>query len=458
MKKYIGDKAFYKKVFGIILPIMLQQLFLSLAGYIDNIMINNYDVMHDAYNGVSAANRIMFVFNFVLLGLIIGVNIFTAQYFGSKNHDKVKETNRLSLYVALLLAVVGFILMTIFGKRVIDLYIQDANDRQYGYQYLNVIRFSNFFLTINMSLASAYRSIQKPKIPLIVGVIGIIVNIFFNWVLIFGKLGFQEMASRGAALATVISKVVETITYVLIIELSKNEWIQGSFKKLYVSKSLIKEYIKRGLPIVLNELSWSLSMVLMARYYTYHNDMWYNAYAYTQNISDLFFIVFGGLGNGTAIIIGSLLGQSKFDEAITQSNYFKGLGIFLGTFVGIIMFATAPLTSRVFTNEPESIKIMIQILGITGIFTGIYCYNAVSFFILRAGGDSIRAFILDQVPIYVISLPITIYFGMNASNFGITVVLVYLISHLTDIIKIFISNRFVNQRKWVRNLTIEAKN
>ena len=254
MKKYIGDKTFYKKVFGIILPIMLQQLFLSIAGYIDNIMINNYDVMHDAYNGVSAANRIMFVFNFVLLGLIIGVNIFTAQYFGSKNHDKVKETNRLSLYVALLLAVVGFILMTIFGERVIDLYIQDANDRQYGYQYLNVIRFSNFFLTINMSLASAYRSIQKPKIPLIVGAIGIIVNIFFNWVLIFGKLGFQEMASRGAALATVISKVVETITYVLIIELSKNEWIQGTFKKLYVSKFLIKEYIKRGLQIVLNEL------------------------------------------------------------------------------------------------------------------------------------------------------------------------------------------------------------
>ena len=109
MKKFIGDKNFYKRVFVIIIPIMLQQLFLSLAGYIDNIMINSYDELHCAYNGVSAANRLMFVCNFVWLGLIAAVNIFTAQFFGANDQKKVKETLRFSIYVSILFAILQFL-------------------------------------------------------------------------------------------------------------------------------------------------------------------------------------------------------------------------------------------------------------------------------------------------------------------------------------------------------------
>ena len=220
----------------------------------------------------------------------------------------------------------------------------------------------------------------------------------------------------------------------------------------------MKKYLKRGTPLVANELFWSLSMVVMAKFYTYHNDMWYNAYAYTQNISDLFFIVFAGLGSGTSIIIGSTLGEGNFDKARVEVNYFRGLGVMMGGLVGILMAATSPLTSRVFTSDPEVISIMIQILSITSIFTAIYCYNAVCFFTLRAGGDSLRAVILDQGPTYFVGIPIAIVMGVNAEAWGITIVTTYLATHALDIVKLFLSNAFIRKEKWVRNLTVKEEN
>ena len=458
MGKYIGDKDFFKRVFTIIIPIMLQQLFLSIAGYIDNIMINAYDELHLAYNGVSAANRLMFVCNFVWLGLIAAVNIFTSQYFGAKDREKVKETLRFSIYISVAFAILGFIIITLIGNYVVDSYIMDQNAREYGYQYLDVIRYGNVFVAINMSIANGYRSIKKPNIPLVIGAIGIVVNIFMNWVLIFGHLGAPEMGASGAALATNISKAVETVAYFVSIAILNNEWFKGTFHHWYVSKDLMKKYLKRGTPLVANELFWSLSMVVMAKFYTYHNDMWYNAYAYTQNISDLFFIVFAGLGSGTSIIIGSTLGEGNFDKARVEVNYFRGLGVMMGGLVGILMAATSPLTSRVFTSDPEVISIMIQILSITSIFTSIYCYNAVCFFTLRAGGDSLRAVILDQGPTYLVGIPIAIVMGVNAEAWGITIVTTYLATHALDIVKLFLSNAFIRKEKWVRNLTVKEEN
>lgn len=454
MAKLIGDSKFYKKVFTIILPIMLQQLFLSLAGYIDNIMINSYGSNAAAYNGVSAANRLTFVFNFVCLGLVSAVCIFTSQFFGAKNKDKVKETVRLSMYCTIIFGIICFLVTTFFGNRVVDSYILDPEARQFGYDYLKQIRWGIVLTCLTMSFANSYRSIQKPNIPLFIGIIGILVNIFFNWIFIFGSLGAKELGATGAALATNISKAVEAILYIISFKVFKVDYINGMLKEFKVTKSLLKDFIKRGTPVVLNELCWSLSMVIMTKFLTYNNDMWYNAYAYTQNISDLFFVVFSGLGNGTAILIGSALGDSDFERAEREMNYFRGLGIGMGLFVGILMIVTSPLTSRMFTSDEEVIKLMMSILSVTGVFTAVYCYNSVCFFTLRAGGDSIRAICLDQVPIYVIGLPIVIFFGVNTERFGMTIVHVYLLSHIVDFLKIFIASFFIKQKKWLKNLTI----
>lgn len=457
MKKFIGTKEFYKRVFTIIIPIMVQQLFLSLAGYIDSLMINSFGGNPNAYNGVSAANKLLFMCNFVMLGVIAAVSIFTAQFFGAKNEDKVKETVRLSIYSSIIFSIIQFLVIEFIGEFVVNSYIMDPDARQFGYDYLNVMKYGQLFVSLDMCFANAYRSIQKPNIPLYIGIIGIFVNIFFNWAMIFGHIGFEPMGASGAAIATTISKIVEMMLYIISISVFKVSWIKGFLKKLFVSKTLLKDFVIRGTPIVLNEVCWSFGMILMTKFITYHNDEWYNAYAYTQNITDLFFIVFSGLGNGTAILIGSSLGRSDFEQAEKEMNYFRGLGVILGASVGILMISTAPLTCRMFTDNKDTIKLMIGVLAVTSIFTAVYCYNAVCFFTLRAGGDSIRAMIVDQVPTYVLGIPAAIIFGVNASNWGINIVIVYLATHLTDLGKIVVGSIFVHQKKWLVNLTTSKK-
>ena len=127
----------------------------------------------------------------------------------------------------------------------------------------------------------------------------------------------------------------------------------------------------------------------------------------------------------------------------------------MGVLVGILMLVLSPVIVNLFNPIPEVRKLTIQLLIVNGVFLGVYCYNSVCFFILRAGGDSIRAFILDQSPTYLLSLPIAIVLGINAQKWGLNIVMILLVSHIADIIKIFISNMFISQKKWLHNLTLD---
>ena len=452
-RKYIGTKIFYKQVFIIIIPIMLQQLLMNLAGYVDNVMINSFGGNANAYNGVNAANRFIFVCNFIFIGLAASASIFIAQYFGARNKDKINESVRLGLGISLIFGLICFGAISLFGKQVVNLFVQAEEIRAYGYEYLSYIRYGVVLSALVITLATAFRSVGRPNVALIIAIVGIFVNVFFNYCMIFGHLGFSPMGAKGAAIATDLSRVVELLGYIGLMIFEKKSWFSGCFRKLTISLSLVREYIKRAIPLVFNELLFSIGAVLLARYCTYKNDTWYNAYAYAQNISELFFIVFAGLGNGTGIIIGSALGNDELDKALEYSVYFKGMAIMMGLVVGVLMITLSPLIAKLFRPADEVYPLLMRVLRVTSIFMAIYCYNSVCFFVLRAGGDAIKAFILDQVPTYIISLPIAIIFGINASKLGITLVTVYALTHIADLIKIFIANYFVGKKTWLVNIT-----
>ncbi|MEG2014691.1 MAG: MATE family efflux transporter, partial [Clostridia bacterium] len=298
LKKFIGSKEFYKRFFMIVIPIMAQQLLVSLAGYVDNLMINSYGGIEfaAAYNGVSAANRVMFIFNFVWLGTATTASIFIAQYFGAKNQDKINEAFRLSIYVAVIFGVVSFAIIAFFGNFFVDAFVQDSAARAYGYDYIQVIKWGTVITALILCLETAFRTIKQPIIALIAAVSGIVVNIFFNYCYIFGNFGFPELAAEGAAIATVISRVVELGILILALIVKRKKFFTGFAKKITVGKDAIRAYVKKGIPLIMNELMWSFGIILMTLFCTWRNDLWYTAYSYSQNISDLFFIIFAGLG------------------------------------------------------------------------------------------------------------------------------------------------------------------
>ena len=454
IKRFIGSKRFYKLAFAIIIPIICQQLFVSIAGYIDSLMINSFSAA--SYSGVSAANKLMFVFTFVFIGLGAAAGIFISQFFGAGNKEKMVASFNLSWIIAAIFGVVSFFIIHFFGNSVVDLYIQGEAARNYGYRYLEVMKYGMVILAVNMSISSSFRSAKETVLPMIAGIIEIVVNICFNYVLIFGHLGFEAMDAKGAAIATVISRTVSLVILILFAQFWKKSPFKGFLRFPKIGNNLLKAFIRRGTPLVLNELLWAIGNVLFAMFYAYKNDVWYNAYAYAQNVSDLFFIFFAGLGNGTAVIVGAALGAGDFDRARKDADRLKGLAIAMGVTMGVLMAVLAPLAMRMFAPDPETDRIAIAVLRITAIFVTLYAYNSTCFFILRAGGDSVRAFILDQGPTYLVSLPISIVLGVNAAAWGLTLPILYAISHIADVVKFFMSNAFLKSEHWVVNLAEKA--
>lgn len=451
-KKYIGDKHFYKHAFMIILPIMAQQLFLSIAGYVDSLMINSFGGNFDAFNGVSAANRLMFVFQFLFIGLASASSIFISQYYGANKKEKVSSSFSFALIIALIFGILTFVFTEFFGDMVVDAFLTSESARYYGYRYLDIMGIGCIITALNIAVSSSFRSIKRTVLPMFCGIIGILVNIFLNYTLIFGHFGFTAMDARGAAIATIISRAVELTILLVFAIISKDGYFKG-FYKFKLDKKLVKPFIKRGAPLVFNEIMWALGIIIFTYFYTYKNDIWYNAYAYSQNITDLFFIIFAGLGNGTAIIVGTKLGANDFDGAKRDANRMKGLSIFLGILAGALMILLGPIILQMFNPTPETEKIVMDVLTVTAIFLTIYAFNSCCFFILRAGGDSVRTFVLDQGATYLIAIPIAIVCGLNAQAWGLTLPMIFLFSHIGDLIKIFVAVKFVSLNKWVVNLT-----
>ncbi len=454
IKRYFGDKKFYKHVFIIVTPIIIQQLLFSLGGYVDNLMVNAYNGNSVAYGGVSAANRLIMIFNFLFIGLSAASSIFLSQYYGARKDDDVKRTFNLAWISAIIVGGLTSLFIHFFGNNIVDIYIQSPASREYGYQYLEIIKFGMIIWAVNMAVATSFRTVQQTFLPMVVGICGICINTGLNYLLIFGNLGFPELAASGAAIATVSSRVFEMTTLLLFAVFWKKSYFKKFWKYLKLKKSLLSNYAKKGLPLVANELLWATMVAVLVIFTTYKNDTWYTAYSYSQNICDLFFVFFAGMATGTSIIVGPKLGVDDFEGAKREADRMKGLAVMVGVIMAVAMAILSPTILKLFSPTEEIKAISVNIILVIAVFLPSYSYNACSFFILRSGGDSLRAFFLDQGATILIAFPLTVVLGMNSVSLGITVVEIYLISHIADIIKCFLSTKFVASGKWLKNLTV----
>ena len=209
--KFIGDKAFYKMVFSVAVPILVQNAVTNFVNLLDNIMVGS--VGTEQMSGVSIANILLFVFNLAVFGATSGVGIFTAQYFGSKNEQGMKHSIRFSMYWGIVIFIAGLLVFGGAGKALINLYLHengatgDLNATlEYGTQYLTIMVAGLPAFVVSQVYAGTVRSAQKTLPPMVSGLIAVVVNLFLNYVLIYGKLGAPALGVEGAAIATVTSR------------------------------------------------------------------------------------------------------------------------------------------------------------------------------------------------------------------------------------------------------------
>ena len=323
MQKYIGDKAFYKMVLAIAMPIMIQNGFTNFVGLLDNIMVGRIGT--EQMSGVAIANQLLLVFNITIFGAVSGASIYGAQYYGLGDKKGVRDTFRFKLIISGILTVLAVVIFSGAGESLIELYLNEGDGArelgdtlQYGRSYLNVMMVGLFPYAVAQSYASTLRDSGETRLPMLAGIAAVIVNLFLNYLLIFGKFGAPKLGVVGAAIATVVSRFIELAIILCAVHGRKKitDIVDGAYQNFRVPAVLVKKIAITGTPLLINEALWSMGMAVMNQCYSVRGLDVVAAVNICSTVANLFNVVFLSLGSCIAIVVGQQLGAGETEKAV----------------------------------------------------------------------------------------------------------------------------------------------
>lgn len=454
--KYIGDRAFYKMTMTVALPIMIQNFITNFVNMLDNLMVGSVGTEH--MSGVSIVNQLVFVFNLAIFGAISGAGIFTAQYFGKKDDEGIRYTLRYKIGIAFLTGVCAIAIFLIFGDQLISLYLHDGQagvdvnaTLVYARQYLSILIIGLIPFAIAQTFAGTLRETGETFVPMVVGFIAVLINCVFNYLLIFGKAGFPVLGVKGAAIATVMSRYAECII-IIIYSFSKKKrfrYISGLFKSFSVPKELFADITRKGMPLMLNELFWSVGMSLLSVSYSLHGVEIVAAYSISSTVSNLFNIAFLSLGSSSGIIVGKLLGADEFDEAYDTARKLMAFSLMVSLVMGAAMILSSGAIPQLYNTDDSTKAFATYFIRCAAVFMPAVSIANSSYFIIRSGGKVIVTILFDSVYIFAISVPVA--FSMYYL-FHLPITVAYPIVIGIDILKATIGTILVKKKIWVNNI------
>lgn len=454
-KKYIGDKAFYKMVLTISLPMIIQNGFTNFVSLLDNIMVGRIGT--EQMSGVAIANQLFMVFNITIFGGVSGASIFGAQYHGLGDKEGVRNTFRFKLMLSMILTATAITLFYFKGENLISLYLNEeeggdiAQTLAYGKSYLYVMLAGLVPYAIAQSYSSTLRDTGETKLPMKAGIVAVLVNLLFNYILIFGKFGAPRLGATGAAIATVISRFVET-AIILIAVHGKHRItniFQGVYHTLTVPGTLVRKIAVTGTPLLANEALWSFGMATMNQCYSVRGLSVVAAVNIFSTASNLFNVVFLSLGSAIAIIVGQQLGAGETEKAIDTDRKMIVFSVMSCLILGGLLAAAAPFIPHIYNTEAEVRRIATGLLLISACCMPLNAFNHASYFTMRSGGKTFITFLFDSVFVWVVSIPI----AYSLAHFtSMPILPMYLCCVLADLIKAAIGFILLKRGTWVKNI------
>ena len=456
IRSYIGDRAFYRKLFSVLIPILIQNLITNFVSLLDNIMVGQ--VGTEPMSGVAIVNQLLFVFNLCIFGGLAGAGIFTAQYYGKGDNEGVKNTFRAKLYIALLAVVLFTAAFVLKGDALIRLFLHEGKEQLdlaatlgFGRAYLHVMLLQMPLFALCQVYSGTLRETGETLLPMKAGIIAVFVNLIFNYILIFGKLGLPALGVVGAAVATVIARVVECAIVLCWTHRhsARCGFVVGLYRSLRVPAPLAKRMLRLGLPLLVNEFLWSGGMTTLNQCYSLRGLEVISALNISSTISNLFFCAFIAMGNAISILIGQLLGAGELERAVDEDRKLIAFSVVLSLLVGGIMAAVAPLVPQIY-NTTDSVKVLAcDLLLVGAAMIPINAFTNACYFTLRSGGKTIITFIFDSAFLWVIAVPA----AFVLSHFSPMPILpMYITVSLLDLIKCAVGYYLVKRRKWVNNI------
>jgi putative MATE family efflux protein len=452
---FIGDKSFYKTVFAIAIPVIIQHSVTNSVNLMDNIMVGQLGT--EQMSGVSIANQLTFVIALCLFGGLAGPGIYGAQFYGAGDIEGLKGCFRIKIWFSFIMTAFSIAVILLFSEPLIRVFLTGAGDPaqaeamlRYAQEYLSIMLLGFLPFALSMSYGSTLRETGETMLPMKASIVAVLTNLLGNWLLIFGNLGFPAWGVKGAAVATVLSRFVELgVLLYAVAATERFSFLHRIYRNLRVSGQLLRQVIRRGMPLLLNEAAWSLGMTSMNQLYSVRALMVVSALSVSSTIANLFNVFFLGIGNAVAVLIGHALGAGNIKKAREDIWKLIFLAFTLCAGIGLIMAVLSHEFSRLYNIAEEARTLSGAFIFVGAVIMPLHAIAHCCYFALRSGGSTIITFLYDSVFTWLIMIPIT-YILVHLT--GLPIIPLFAISQGTNIIKVAVGILLIRTNRWQKNI------
>lgn len=457
---FIGDKAFYRRVLFLAVPMILQNAVTSFVSFLDNIMVGQIGT--EQMSGVAIVNQLLFVFNIAVFGGVSGAGIFGTQFFGKGDYKGQKYAFRFKMYAVLLISAIAFLLFGVWGENLISLYLSDSGTvgditlaLKYGEDYLLIMMASLVPFAVCQAYSNTIRETGQTLVPMLASVAAVAVNLILDFILIFGIKGIiPAMGVQGAAIATVAARIIECVIVVMWthIRSEKNPYIKGAYKGFGIPKNICISILKKGTPLMINEFLWAAGMAVIVQCYAVRGLEVVAALNISTTITNLFNIVYIQLGASIAVIVGQSLGAGMLSGAKDQARKMVFFSVVCCILFAGIMAAAGGFFPSIYKTD-ESIRSLAKtFIFISACAMPLCAFSHCAYFTLRSGGRTVITFLFDSVYTWVLLIP----FAFVLSNFTpLPVETVFFMVQFAETVKVIIGSVMLKSGVWLQNIVAD---
>lgn len=455
-EKWFGNKAFYQHVIALALPILIQNTVTSFVNLLDNVMVGRLGT--DPMSGVAIVNQLLFVFNITIFGGVSGAGIFGAQFFGRGDHTGVRNATRFKLICTTLLTAIGLALFACWDTPLISLFLHEGSETgniaatlAYGRDYLKIMMWGLLPFAIGQAYSSTLRETGQTSVPMNASLLAVGVNLCLNYVLIYGKLGFPAMGVQGAALATIIARWAECAVIIWWTHAHKSvcAFAVGLYRRFHIPWVLTKNILKRGTPLLINELIWSVGMTALAQSYSTRGLAAVAAYNISSTVTNLFNITFISIGSAIAILVGNLLGAGNMEEARRTDTRLITFSMVVSIALGGLLALSAPLFPMIYDTTAEVRSLARDMLLITAVFVPTSSFANSTYFTLRSGGKTMLTMLFDSGLMWAVGVPLAWFLSRYTHT---PIRMLFAAVQGVNIIKCVLGYFLVRSDMWMQNI------
>ena len=459
MAKLLNDKTFWKNTLKIAIPVAVQNLLFSSFTLVDTIFVSRLGDV--SLSAVGMASQWSFLMSLVMFGICSGTGVFVSQYWGINDRKSIHKTMGIAISIAMILSVSFFLFSFAFPRGVISIFNKNTAVLSEGSKYIKTVCFVYPALALSDVLSIVLKSTERAKLPMYTSVVTTGLNIFLDYCMIFGKLGFPEMGVRGAALATVISSWVGVLFILLVSGIEKNILITSPKNAFSFGLKDLKVFFTKALPVIINESLWGLGTFVFNVIWANMGYEYYASVTILKTFENMSFVFFAGFCSASSVLIGKSIGMGRIKRGIEDSKRF----IIIIPFVSLIVGATAIIFREQIVNlfdmgnnisdlTLQTAKMMILIYSLDMPFRMLGFTFIVGIF--RSGGDTFSAAKYDLGALWLSAIPATliaVYVLKLPFLACYTLMFVF-----EDIVKLIFSAFHYKKLKWIKPVTDEGKN